>query len=102
MARGRLVLRPDNLADIKHTLASCFDKHARVRSYETVLRQAADGVHLTGGTTASGTYHASVPVGARYLDHFAGMRGGAGVPPPLSPRQRRLPACGAEIQPRCD
>lgn len=108
--RGRLVLDPENLDDLKAALAACVAVDARVHAYGTWVRPSEDGT-LAGETRlraryrAPPTYGVRLPVTVRETNHFAGVQSGSGLPlesPPLSRRQAKLPVCSSQIKPKCN
>jgi hypothetical protein len=98
--RGRLFLKPTNLADVLQGADGCSGGAARLRSYRAWLRPAPSGMTLVGKSTARGRVPGPVPLSFKAVALLTGAEMRSGLEPALPPGGN-LAECSAASRIRC-
>ena len=100
--RGRLVLRPANLAALDAALDACAGREVVVRRYRTTLRMTSDGTRLSGVVKMRTLTPGTIPVRGRVVQRFTATRVATqSAASPGFARARDLPECSPDLRPRC-
>ena len=93
--KGRLILRPSNLAEIRQALQQCVGRRVGLRLRER-MTLSSDGQSLTGTLRARATVYDQIPVNVAIVVRVVGRLGSAPAPPAL-----RTGRVCSELRVRC-